>query len=355
MPRLRSLVTMFRALASTLVVTALAASTLVPTHAWAAPDGVLGLEGSDDKAAAALTQALRTELDKRGQGGGPEISLVEFKLTMGCETSDTACLADGGKSLEVDRIIYGSVEPLKGGRFSVSLTLLSISDAAVVNRITQDLGAADLGEESIGATATRLADGLFETGTAVTPPPASAVGGTNTGGQPSAADGPKDGEYVWGAYQPRPAWKKAGLGVSASLAGLGLASGITGAILVGIYQNEKDDAVMQTASDSKPENDVQNFGDVCVEAEKIPNPDTEPNLVKNAPVANACQNGEQAAIIANVGWGVMAVGLVGTIAFTTLMFVHRKEKADSVAAKHDLRFGVMGARDGAMVSTGFKF
>src|SRR5688572_11569947 len=86
-----------------------------------APASVLGLEGSDGKAADALTEALRKAFNARGYGGGEEMSLSELRLTMGCEKNDDACLAQGGESLGVRRLIYGEPKPAGGGDYMLDL------------------------------------------------------------------------------------------------------------------------------------------------------------------------------------------------------------------------------------------
>jgi hypothetical protein len=95
---------------------------LTPTPAVAAAlqgasakASVLSLEGDDPAKAVGLSKALQSEFTRRGFSGGREMSLAELKLTMGCdEPPSAACLASGGKTLGVDRMIYGTLTKTKG-------------------------------------------------------------------------------------------------------------------------------------------------------------------------------------------------------------------------------------------------
>ena len=118
---------------------------------------VLGLEGSDGAKAQALTDALRSELAKRGSTQAQDMTLEELKLTMGCDDSDMGCIAEGGKSLGVGELIYGKLD----GDLTLSLSVLNVEKAKVVNGLTTTLDAGDLESGKIAATATDLVNRLL--------------------------------------------------------------------------------------------------------------------------------------------------------------------------------------------------
>jgi hypothetical protein len=93
---------------------------------------VLTLEGDDPPRTNALSKALQTEFAARGVGGGRDMSLSELKLTMGCdEPPSVACLSGGGKTLGVERMIYGTLTKTRGGAYTLNLSLMDVASSSV--------------------------------------------------------------------------------------------------------------------------------------------------------------------------------------------------------------------------------
>jgi hypothetical protein len=111
---------------------------------------VLGLEVSDDgggmdaqiaQFATELTTALRQRAKDRGSpfqlAPNSNKDLLEMKLLSGCANEARGCMADIGKELKADRLIYGKIERRKDG-YHVTLKLLDVSSKKM-ERSTSDL------------------------------------------------------------------------------------------------------------------------------------------------------------------------------------------------------------------------
>jgi hypothetical protein len=116
---------------------------------------VLGLEvtgesATDQKsteAAKALTRELRREA---ARPGGPfELAangnkdLLEMRLLSDCSDESRRCIAEMGKQLRADRLLYGKLERVKRG-YSVSLRLLDVHDNAMVGQQSEVIPFADI-------------------------------------------------------------------------------------------------------------------------------------------------------------------------------------------------------------------
>ena len=77
----------------------------------------------------------------------------------------------------------------------------------------------------------------------------------------------------------------------------------------------------------------------------------------NKPVAEVCRRGDTLATVATASWIGAGVFAASTIAFTTLLFVHKDK--DGTMAKLRKRGAVVGvspmSRGGAMVGGGWSF
>jgi hypothetical protein len=130
---------------------AVVALVALPTAARAEPKlAVLGLEvvdqgsGSIDGKSSAFAKALTKEL--RAQAGrskqvelaaGANKDLLELKLLSDCSDEGRRCMAQIGKELGADLLLYGKVEKQQDG-FQVSLKLLETASAKM-NKTTSDL------------------------------------------------------------------------------------------------------------------------------------------------------------------------------------------------------------------------
>jgi hypothetical protein len=370
---------MFRRLGSITLSGVLVTALALPTGARASvtaaavrsaeePASILGLESEDASAGEALTKALRNAFQKRGLGGGQEMSLVELRLTMGCSGDDPKCLAEGGKAIEVRRLVYGSLKKTGKGGYMLQLNMLDVAGASVEKELGRPLSASDLSRDKIDATATAIVQAMLPEedsgepvadGGTVTDEPSTNFGDTDT-----PTPKPRDKKYVWGLDKPVPRWKAVGLGVSAGLfvVSLGTAIGLTIATRTTLR-----DKLVRTANESlrdvypeddpragqnNPMNDVDPTvtPDICAEARSHPEDDVDnPKSVKNKKVTEVCNVADGVEKGQFAAWAGTAVFGVATIAFTVLLFVKKNDSAAAAAAwRHDLRLGAAPTRGGGL-------
>jgi hypothetical protein len=114
--------------------------------------GVRSLDG-DDAFAHDVSVALRAGAQKMAgwNVSQRDVSLAQMSLAHGCEEPDARCMADIAGTLEVDRLIYGTV--LKTGE-EVQLSLFNFDAVTgqVVSSLEQKLHAPELAEPAIEAT-----------------------------------------------------------------------------------------------------------------------------------------------------------------------------------------------------------
>jgi hypothetical protein len=342
-----------------------------------APASVLGLEGSDTKAAEDLTAALRRAFEKRGYAGGEEITLAELRLTMGCEGNDQACLASGGEALQVRRLIYGSLTSAGGGDYTIDLTILSVTDASVEKNVSRKVKGSELQPDVIDATATAIVNSMFpdETDDGELP-----VGGTSDSGvgEEPITDEPerprRKSGLVWGPYKPRPAWKWATFGVSAGLMGLSaIALAVTG---IPVAQSNNRKGFLYDRLEEKAEASLMNSStiddvnpevvlDICSDVEgsggaleKLDESDgvATPG-VRNVEVGRECRKGQAWANVATASGIALGVFTVTTAIFTTLLFVHKESPAVNAMVRRKVHIGATPDLEGRGVSFtgGFKF
>gem|GEM_PF-805348 len=124
---------------------ALALGVLAPRSARAQPEvsstAVLGLEGID--VPLALTDELSEQLRQRVSASRdlhlvPGKDLVEVKLVFGCADEAASCMAQAGKSLEAQRLIYGSVKKA-GDDYAVWIKMFDVRRARVEFWLTETL------------------------------------------------------------------------------------------------------------------------------------------------------------------------------------------------------------------------
>jgi len=126
---------------------------------------VLGIEAIEvsDAAGTELTEALRRKAaETPGVRLVPGKDLIELKMVFGCDGEAPACLAQAGRTLGADRLIYGTVKKEVGGKKAdagknivVSLKLLDVRDLAVVKQITETLPKRSFTGAAITAAAAR--------------------------------------------------------------------------------------------------------------------------------------------------------------------------------------------------------
>ena len=114
-----------------------------PTLARAADESlaILGIEAIEvgDAYGTQVTDALRRRAaETSGVRLVPGKDLIELKMVFGCDGEAPACLAQAGRSLGADRLIYGTLKKADGGRsVAVLLKLLDVRDLAVVRQVTE--------------------------------------------------------------------------------------------------------------------------------------------------------------------------------------------------------------------------
>jgi hypothetical protein len=332
-------------------------SAYAAAHNAVAGGTVLGLEGDDD-AAAALTAALRDQFAARGVGGGKEMSALELKLTMGCEDPPApGCMAEGGKTLGVDQMVYGKLKK-SGAGYTVELTLLDVASGTVAQSLNAPLSADAVASGAVEQTAKDLVDQMLGAEPEPEPEPEpDVVAPPPTVVEPEPAD--DRGGLVWGRHDAAK-WKKIGLYTSAGLTLASLGAAIATSLMIrqnGPVYNDLIDAANASLDDGKSGNDINpnTDQDLCDLART--EPPGEMGTVTNGEVATVCRRGDTMATIATATWIGTGVFAASTIAFTTLLFVHR-DKSGNMAKlrRRGASVGVapMG-RSGAMLSGGWRF
>lgn len=373
---------------------AVPAPTLPIAIALEAPGAVLGLDSSDRAAGDALTKALRKAFAKRGIAGGQEMSLREMRLTMGCENDAPKCLAEGGKAMQVEQIVYGYLDK-KDGAYVLRLALLDVGSGTVSTSTTsKKLSPAQLSSAQIEDTATAAVNELLgvaidteevppaDTGVLVSPPEPETT-------EPPPPE-PREKKYEWGLRRPVARWKKVGFGVTFGLALASLTAAITLSVLTlkgtdetkdaakasqndvytAKYIKEHDDAnhTLQMAVDDGSirlgdpirSNDVDPTGAYCALADDViqggDTPTKKDDRIRNETVTAKCIKYRR---IAAAQYGAYAAaGVLGAAALTflVLMFVRKKNPgAADAMRRRQFNIGGMPSRGGGSFSFGLRF
>jgi opacity protein-like surface antigen len=154
---------------STIFVALAAALLAAPASAVAAPDvsvAVLGLEPIDvpEPLAQQLTDALR---QRAASTGGVRMvqgkDLIEVKMVFGCDGELPACMAQAGKTLGADKLLYGTIKkgPSKT-TVTVALKLLDVKTAVVEKFVNDTVQKRELAGANVNASATRWFGQLLE-------------------------------------------------------------------------------------------------------------------------------------------------------------------------------------------------
>ena len=128
---------------------------------------VLGLEVVDDgsldakttKAAQLLTSELREQANRPGssQSLAPnsDKDLLEMKLLSDCSDEGRGCMADIGRDLGADLLLYGKIEKRKKG-YQVSLKLLNTKSESMEKSTSELISTSDLKPDKVGKWAKTL-------------------------------------------------------------------------------------------------------------------------------------------------------------------------------------------------------
>lgn len=340
-----------RSLSSSLLAsaTALALMTGWVSPVRAAPASVkasvLTLEGDDTAKSQALSKALQSEFAARGVGGGRDMSLAELKLTMGCdEPPAAACLASGGKTLGVERMVYGSLTKTKTGAFQLNLSVMEVGSATVQQTVNTELSAAALGADTVQATAKDIVTQVL--GPEVEDKPADT---TPVIEEPTPE--PSKGKLVWGRHDAAK-WKKAGLAASAALTVVSLGVAIGTWVVArpgGKIRSDLIAAAKASPLDENPSNDISPYTDkdLCDLARAQVS-----GGVKNGEMTKICNKGDSLATAATAGFIATGIFAASTLVFTTLLFVHKDKPGVAKLHKHGLTLGAMPLRSGGAMIGG---
>jgi hypothetical protein len=149
MPRYRLSLTL--ALATTLVAGAARAETAI---------AVLGIEPGDapESLAQSLTDALRQRASSTpGLKLAPGKDLVELKMVFGCDGESPSCMAQAGRSLGVDKLLYGRIKKAgaRSPNLQLTLKLLDVSSATVEKSISETIPRKELVAGTVNAPAAK--------------------------------------------------------------------------------------------------------------------------------------------------------------------------------------------------------
>jgi hypothetical protein len=340
-----------------------------------APASVLGLDGKDNNANNTLTNALRKAFANRGLSGGEEISLEEMRLTMGCSNDELSCLAEGGKTLGVRRLVFGYLKPTGGGTYQLEIQILDVDTGRVEAQASVAVAKGELGADQVDAKATAIVNQLMpaEVSSSDLPPRPTPLpeGDDTTEVEPQKEPPPpKERGVYFGLEKPTPRWKWAGFATSLTLGvlagGAAIGMGVWLASKNGGFRGELIDAAEASLTDENELNDVNpNLPEginLCEFARTRPtDPDTGvplgmPGQVRNSNVATVCNKGDaiRTAQIA-VGAGAAVFG-VSTLVFTGLLVIHKRKPAANAMLRHGVRVGVGPGFDGGVtVGGGLRF
>jgi hypothetical protein len=165
---------------------AILATLLGAGSAWADPAiAVLGIEPVDvpESLTASLTDGLRQRAaSTAGVRMVPGKDLVEMKMIFGCDGEQTSCMAQAGRSLGADKLLYGTVK--KPGKNSpnvvVALKLLDVNTSTIEKFVNETVSRKEL-SANLSGQAARWFGALVEVETKPTlnitsdPPNASVV------------------------------------------------------------------------------------------------------------------------------------------------------------------------------------
>lgn len=326
-----------------------------------APGSVLGLDADKPKLGISLTNALRKAFANRGITGGEEISLEEMRLTMGCTDDGVVCLSDGGKTLGVQRMVFGYLNTTGKGQFQLTLMLLDTGSAKIEAEASIDLTRDQLSDANIDATAADIVRELMPKEQAEeTPPSTDPLPVVEDDVEPAQPAEPKSGIY-FGLEKPTPRWKWIGFGTSLGLTvvagGATIGMGVWLTSKNGGFRGELIDAADASLTDDSDTNDVDpNLPagvNLCDFARSRPtdadgNPLGSPGQVRNSSVVAVCNKGDdirKAQVAAGIGTAVFGVS---TLAFTALLLVHKRKPGTEALLRHDVRLGLAPMRNGGL-------
>jgi hypothetical protein len=342
-----------------------------------APASVLGLDGEGkegNKDANSLTNALRKAFANRGLSGGEEISLEEMRLTMGCSNDEVGCLAEGGKTLGVRRLVFGYLKPGGGGSYQLDIQILDVESGQIEAKATVAIAKGDLASGDIDAKANAIVNELMpaENADSDLPPRTDPLQPKTDPQVEEPVDEPpppKEGGIYFGLERPTPRWKWAGFGTMLGLTVLTGGAFIGTAVWLKVedrgFRRELLDAAEASLTDDNPLNDVEptlpQGLNLCEYAGARPtdedgNPLGQPGQVRNTEVTVVCRKGDAVKnvnLAAGIGMGVFGAA---TLVFTGLLVIHKRKPAADAMLRHGVHLGVGPTGEGGLtVAGGLRF
>lgn len=122
--------------------------------------GVRSLDGEDELAkdvSSALREGTKRVPDYRVSDR--EVSLAQMSLAHSCDEPDARCMADIARTLEVDRLIYGTIARV-GGDFSVALFNFDAISGQIDSSLTEMVSAREMESVAVGPRMVALAKRL---------------------------------------------------------------------------------------------------------------------------------------------------------------------------------------------------
>ena len=339
-----------------------------------APASVLGLDGKDANANNTLTNALRKAFANRGLSGGEEISLEEMRLTMGCTNDELSCLASGGKTLGVRRLVYGYLKPSGGGQYQLEIQILDVESSKIEAQASVAVTKSELGADQVDAKATAIVNQLMpaeEVGTDLPPrpDPLPETDPEETDPTEEEPPPPKEGGVYFGLEKPTPGWKWGAFATTLSLtvvaAGTTIGTGVWLTSTNRGFRKELVDAAKASLDDGNELNDVDpNLPEgvnLCDFARSRPTksdgtPLGMPGQVRNKAVVEVCNKGDTVRTVQIAAGAATAVFGAATLVFTGLLLIHKRKPAANAMLRHGVRLGIgPGYQGGVTVAGGLRF
>ena len=310
----------------------------LPNAVWAAPDAqvgppvgdveaerlgtvaVLGLDAENLEVGTRMTGALRRAVEASGLTLGGTATLSEVRLIGGCADNSEECLVSGALGVSGDQLLYGALVSRDDGSALLELSLLDVGQARVIASARLPLDQRALDADTVDETAAEaLSMVIAMPGPEPEPEPEPIAPVANPPDEPKG----DKGKLIWGAYAPRPKWKKALLGASIGVTVLGAVGAAVMLARVPTLEEEVR-AAAEASQGTEAEVDVDHGSvQICAQALSEPDPVGQPGDVYNSAVGDPCRRGRR---LVRFGTGMIVVGslgLVGTAVSTTLLFVRR--------------------------------
>lgn len=364
-------------LASAIMATSIPAAAAAATTAEAlpllrlapedAPASVLGLDSKDTGAGKKLTTALRKAFANRGLSGGEEISLEEMRLTMGCTNDGVACLAEGGKTLGVRRLVFGYLGP-SGKGYQLDIQILDVDAGTLESQASMELSKRDLSDGNIDATATTIVNTLMpaQEADADLPPRPDPLPDIEPDPEPEPEQPPREDSKIWfGLEKPTPRWKWAAFGTSLALtlAAAGVSIGTA------VWINAKDNAswgfrpdLIKAAQASLSNDSAFNrvdpmmSGDLCEYNRRDDNGELlmagDGPGARDVGVGNVCNKGQDRILLLKITGAATGVFGLTTLVFTGVLLIHKNKPSSDAMLRRGLRLGVAPRPEGGLTFGG---